>query len=548
MAVLALSCQPRLPQPSVAGMVEVGAELGVTEAVYSGGAAKAHIRETVGQGACWLDHDRDGDLDLFVPNGARAWRRHYAPGDPDLVPWRLWVNGGGRFTDQAERLGATAPAWGMGCAVGDVDGDGWEDLYVTAATGGARLLANRGGRFEDVTAAAGLGDEGFSAAALLSDLDLDGDLDLFVTHYLDEGSPPDGDCRWKGRPVACGPKGFPPLDALLFWNDGRGRFSPASPAAGIAGHPGFGLGALAFDADGDGDSDLAVANDSSPNHLFSNGGGTFEEVGLPAGVALSSSGSTQAGMGIEAGDLDGDGWEDLVVTNFSDDVHNFYRRDAPRLFTDWSARSGLAAASFPKLGWAALAEDFDLDGDLDLFFANGHVYPGVEAFDPNTTYLQPLQLLWNDGTGRFHEDPERLGPAFSRPLAARGAAPGDFDGDGDVDLAVVRDAEPPLLLRNDLPPPGAAWVKVRLAGAPRVNAEGIGARVEIEAGGKRLVREMRRGRGYLSGGVAELVFGLGGARHIDRLTVHWPGGKSPQVCTDLAARRVWTVVEGRGCR
>ncbi|HEX4954208.1 MAG TPA: CRTAC1 family protein [Thermoanaerobaculia bacterium] len=545
-ALLSLGCSPR---PPAGGMVEVGGGLGLAEPVYSGGPAKAHIRETVGQGACWLDHDRDGDLDLFAPNGAHAWRPRYAPDDPDLVPWRLWVQEGGRFREQAAPLGATAPAWGVGCVAGDVDGDGWEDLYVTAATGGSRLLLNQHGRFVDGTAAAGVGEEGFSAAAVLADLDRDGDLDLFVTRYLDEASPPTGECRWKGRPVTCGPKGFPQLDAVLFWNDGRGSFSRAASGAGISGHLGFGLGALALDADEDGDPDLAVANDSSPNHLFVNtGAGAFAESGLLAGIALSSSGGTQAGMGIEAGDLDGDGHEDLVVTNFSDDVHNFYRRNGPGQFTDWSARSGLAAASFPKLGWAALAEDFDLDGDLDLFLANGHVYPGVEAFDPNTTYLQPLQLLWNDGAGRLLEAPERLGPAFERPIAARGAAPADFDGDGDVDLAVIRDGASPLLLRNDLPAPGSSWVKVRLAARSPGNAQGLGARVEVESRGRRQVREVRRSRGYLSGGVAELVFGLAGEPRVERLTVRWPGSGEAQTCSGLAAGRTWTMLEGEGCR
>lgn len=547
LATLLAACGPAAPLTS--GMVEVGARLGLVEPVFSGGPAKAQIRETVGQGACWLDHDRDGDLDLFVPSGARAYRREYAADDPDLVPWRLWVNEQGRFHERARELGATATAWGVGCAVGDVDADGWDDLVVTTATAGERLFLNRGGRFEDVSTSTGLSPEGFSAAALFSDLDLDGDLDLFVSRYLDESAPPGGDCRWKGHPVACGPKGFPQLEARLYWNNTHGRFTLAEPAAGIAGHLGFGLGAVALDADGDGDSDLAVANDSSPNHLFLNQGqGLFAEAGLEAGIALSASGATQAGMGIEAADLDGDGHEDLVVTNFSDDVHNFYRREGAALFTDWTSRSGLAAASFSRLGWSALAEDFDLDGDLDLFLANGHVYPGVEAFDPNTTYLQPLQLLFNDGQGKFHEDPDRLGPAFSEPRAARGAAAADFDGDGDSDLAVVLDGEPPLLLENRLAPPDASWIKVRLRGGPGINSEGIGAVVEVEAAGHRQLREVRRGRGYLSSGVAELVFGLATARQVDRLSVRWPGGQLTTTCTGLTPRQSWLVTPDLGCQ
>ena len=542
-----LSCgvQADAPPPGQAGgMVDVSEAAGLRHAVVSGDPAKAHIRDTVGQGLCWIDADRDGDPDLFVPNGFA--------GDGKPRPWRLYVNLSevtpGVFEDRAQEIGLQASAWGVGCAVGDVDGDGWPDLFVTTAEEGGRLFRNLGGRFEEL--ATGLSAPGaFTAGALFADVDGDADLDLFVTTYLDPERPPDGPCLWKGTPVTCGPKGFPQLDDLLFVNDGSGRLRLAGPEAGIAGHPGYGLGVLALDADGDNDVDLFVANDSSPNHLFLNrGDGTFEENGLIAGVALSDSGAGQAGMGVDAGDLDGDGWEDLVVTNFSDDVHNFYRREIPGLFVEQSQESGLARASFFQLGWSVLLEDFDLDGDLDAFFANGHVYPGVEDFDPNTSYRQPLQLLFNDGTGRFHEDAARLGPAFAQPLAARGAAAADYDGDGDLDLAVVRDGEPPLLLRNDLPAPGARWIRVRLRGTSRVSAEGLGARVELEAGGRRQVREMRRSRGYLSGGPAELTFGLGDATEVERLHVTWPSGAGEESCHGLGANRVWVVVEGAGCR
>ncbi len=532
-------------------LVDVAAAAGLVHAVASGGPGKEHIRSTVGQGACWIDHDADGDPDLFLPSGATSHRAAYAAGDPALVPWRFYVNRGGRFEEAAARLGLDVPAWGVGCAVGDVDGDGFDDLFVTAAAGGERLLRNRGGAgFEDWTARAGAGgagfSTGFSTGALFADLDGDADLDLFVAEYLDESKPPPGPCRWHGHEVACGPNGYPEGEPRLYFNDGRGGFAPAGPKSGIAGHRGYGLSAVSLDADLDGRPDLYVANDSSPNHLFLNrGGGRFEEAGLFAGVALSESGTTQAGMGVDAGDLDGDGLEDLVVTNFSDDVHNFYRQDSPGLFSERTHPSGLAAASFSRLGWAPILEDFDLDGDLDLLLTNGHVYPQADAPGTGTGYRQPLQLLFNDG-GVFTERPAALGALASTPLAARGAAAADLDGDGDQDLLVVRDGEPPLLLRNDLPPPSARWVKVVLTGTA-ANREGLGARVEVEAGGRTQVREMRRSRGYLSAGEAVLVVGLGAGAAVDRLAVTWPDGGGEQTCGPLPAGATWRITQGAPC-
>ena len=521
------SCRP---QPAD-GLIVVDAGLDVP--VFSGDAVKDRVRESLGQGACWIDVDNDEDADLFVPNGARAFPETRGP----LAPWRLYVNEAGRFRGRD----LETPAWGLGCAVADVDADGWLDLFVTTASGPDRMLRNLGdGRFEDVTVEAGFGAEGLSAGAAFGDLDADGDADLLVAVYLDEASAPQGPCRWRDLQVMCGPRGFAMCDARLYRNDeGRFRLTPA-----LDGHAGFGLGALILDADGDGDQDLYLANDSSPNHLFINQGDwTFVEQGLTRGVALSPTGSTQAGMGVDAGDLDGDGLEDIVVTNFALDAHNLYRQDAAGMFVDRANQSGMAALSFDALGWSVLLEDFDLDGDLDVFVANGHVYP--EVADLGRAYRQPVQLFFNRGDGSFEERPDLLGGIASRPLAARGAASADYDLDGDMDIVVVPDGEPPLLLENRLAD-DRHWIKVRLRDRPP-NRLGVGARVVVTtASGRRQARTLRTSRGYLSSSEPVLVFGLGQESQVREVAVEWPGSdgssepqrvRAPAVDTMLTVTR-----------
>ncbi len=511
---------PVLGHAAPSGFSEVGGTMGLCESLFSGGHEKRFIRQTLGQGLAWIDVEGDGDLDLFAPSGPADFA---GLGDArPSEPWRLWILEDGRFVEGAAAAGLDGRGWGLGCAVGDVDSDGRPDLFVTVADGPDRLFRARGdGTFEDRTESSGLGSPQLSTGAAFGDLDRDGDLDLVVAAYLDESRPPPGPCHWKGKEVMCGPKGFPPLEPTLWRNDGSGRFERTDA---LAGYLGYGLGVLLFDANGDGALDVYVANDSSPNHFFVNHGhGRFEERGLFAGVALGSSGTSQAGMGVDAGDLDGDGRMDLVVTNFSDDVHNLYHNEADGFFRDIADRTGLARASFSRLGWSVILEDFDLDGDVDVFLANGHVYPEVDAFDSGTSYRQAPQLLFNDGRGGLTEAPERLGSAFSEPINARGAAAADVDSDGDLDLALVRDGAPPLLFLNHLPAPGTHWLVVRLVGGPP-NTEAIGARVELLTTGRTQVREVRRNRGYLSSSSPLVHFGLGRATEARELLVTWPDG------------------------
>ena len=521
--------------------VDVSTAMGLEYPTFSGGTRKHHIRESLGQGVCWIDYDADGDLDLFLPNGATEVRGSYHVDKHLLRPWQFYVNEEGRLRQAAEQVGLAVSAWGIGCAVGDVDNDGFDDLFVTTAASENRLFHNRGdGTFEDWTMRSGVGNQQLSSSAAFGDLDGDGDLDLVVATYLVESPAPVGDCYWKGVTVMCGPKGFQPCDDLLYLNDGTGRFTETDK---LQGHPGYGLGVLLFDADGDNDTDVFIANDSSPNHLFLNDGrAEFTESGTLAGVALSNNGASQAGMGVDAGDLDGDGNLDLVVTNFSDDVHNFYRNNGSGLFSDWSTRSGMAQATFAMLGWSTLLEDFDLDGDLDVFVANGHVYPQISQTGSGERYLQTMQLLVNDGLGHLVDASADFGSVFSLRLAGRGASSADLDDDGDLDLLVTRDQAPPLLLKNNASAcQDLHWLKIQLQGR-RSNREGIGARIELCAEGKTQVREVRRSRGYLSAGPSEVVFGLGSISTVDEIKIIWPSGIS-QTLVQVSVDEKLTVQE-----
>lgn len=539
---LAVGCVPGVVDEPAGGFEDVASEWGLVHATFGGGTAKVHVRESLGQGLCWTDYDRDGDPDLFVPNGATDMESAAST----QKPWRFYRNDGSRFRELASTIGLSGDAWGIGCAVGDLDGDGYDDLFVTTAGGPNRLFHNRrDGSFEDWTVLTGVGDRQLGTGAAFGDLDGDGDLDLVVARYLDESSAPDREtCRWKQLEVMCGPKGFEPLSDLIYLNTGGGRLEETGAALGISRNGGFGLGVLLLDANDDGRRDLFVANDSTPNHLYlATETGRFIERGLSGGVALSETGSPQAGMGIDAGDLDGDGWEDLVATNFSDDVNNFFHRDGPAIYSEWSGRSGLAASSFFGLSWGVLLEDFDLDGDLDAFFANGHVYPQVDDGDPNSEYRQPPQLLFNSGGGQFVESPELLGEALQEAVAGRGAAVADFDLDGAPDLAITRDQEAPRLLRNRLAGSDAGWMRLRLI-ADGGNSAALGAWIEVTARGRSMVREVRSARGYLSASEPVPTFGLGETPEATRVEIRWPSG-GRQALTALPAGHTWIVVQTR---
>jgi tetratricopeptide (TPR) repeat protein len=524
--------------------VDVAAEAGlVLQNVSGGDDEKWTILESTGAGACFLDVEGDSDLDVYVVNGGTL------ADSPSAAPVRdaLYLNDGkGRFTDATRAAGLDESAWGGGCAAGDYDNDGDPDLYVTNF-GADALLQNQGdGTFRDMTAAAGIGDAGWGVGAAFFDADRDGDLDLYVANYvrLDIADPEvlRRRCRWKGGEVYCGPNGFEGDPDVFYRNRGDGTFEDASAAAGVGRDSSYGMGVVAGDVDGDGDTDLLVANDTQANLLLVNDGtGRFVDQALTAGVAFSGDGREQAGMGADLGDADGDGDFDLFVTHFSDDYHTLYRNEGGLVFTDVTASSGLDAATRSSVGWGGGFFDYDNDTDLDLFVAAGHVFPGVERFDPATSYSQRNLLFENDGRGRF----AAVAPAgaLAVPGTGRGAAFGDWDDDGDLDVLVVQLDAPPALLRND----GGndrAWLKLRLVGR-RSNRDGIGARVSLTAGGRTQTREVRWNASYASSHDPRLHFGLGSAAKAELLEVRWPSGHV-QKAQALPAGHIVTLDEEAG--
>jgi len=500
---------------------------------------KGWLVEAMGSGAAWLDYDGDGLLDLYLVNGSTF---DAAPGSAE--PSRLFrATGGGRFVDVTAAAGAGHRGWGQGVAVGDIDNDGDPDLFLTAY-GPDVLYRNDGGRFTDVTAAAGVaGGDAWGTAAAFFDMENDGDLDLYVGNYMDGDPrrvPRRGSeaarsvhCTYRGIPVFCGPLGRVPQPDVLYRNDGRGKFTDVTRQAGMAlAEPRYALGVVTADLDADGDQDVYVANDSVSNSLWRNDGrGRFTEVAVPLLVALNADGRAQAGMGTDAGDYDGDGWLDLVVTNFSYDWNTLYRSRGGEFFVDDSARAGMLA-TFMELSWGVGFHDFDRDGDLDLFIANGHVYPNVDAHDIGTRFRQRNHLFLNVGGGRLREVGRAAGAGLAVERSFRGAAFADYDDDGDVDVLVTALDEAPLLLRNDGPFAGHA-LRLRLVGK-RSNRDGVGARVEVVAGGRRVVRERTGGGSYLSASDPRLHVGLGAATRAERVEVRWPSGVR-QVLTDVPA-------------
>ncbi len=488
----------------------------------SGSPEKKLILESMSGGVALFDFNNDGRLDVYLVNGNSV---------EDLIAGRRAVRNGlfrndgdGRFEDVTERAGVGGGRWDMGAVAGDIDNDGWLDLFVTGF-GGNVLYRNRGdGTFEDITAQAGLTDTAWSTGAAFGDFDRDGLLDLAVVHYVrfDPAHPPPRTplCRYRGVEVQCGPRGLPGAEDSLFRNLGGGKFEDVSSSSGIrTGHAYYGLGCIWSDYDNDGDLDLFVANDSCPNFLFRNDGGHFEEVAFESGVGLNEDGREQAGMGVDFGDVDGDGKLDLIQTNFSDDKNTLYRNLGGQ-FRDSSHAWRIGEISWQTLGWGAVFLDADLDGWLDLFISNGHVYPEVERLQIGTHYRQRDFLFRGDHGKGFEEIGLEAG--LTEAWNSRGAAAGDLDNDGRVDLVVNHLDDKPALYWNRSLTEGNGWIGLDLRGP--AGRPAVGARVSLTAGGRVRVAEVRAGGSYLSQNDSRLVFGLGGDS-VEALEIRWPTGE-----------------------
>jgi hypothetical protein len=538
--------QPFSPQESVPGFEDIAQKAGLTVAHISS-PDKKYIVESMSGGVGLIDCDNDGKLDIITVNGSTV-ERYRQGGDPMITLYHQ--NPDLMFTDITKSAGLARKGWGMGVAVADYDNDGLQDIYVTGF-GGNALYHNLGNcKFEDVTDKAGVGAGGFSTGAAWADYDRDGKVDLFVSRYVHvdiDNLPVFGNdprfCRFKGVLVQCGPWGLPGESDLLFHNKGDGTFEEVSKKAGVDDpHHYYGLGATWGDYDNDGWPDLYVANDAGPNFLYRNQhDGTFDDIGLLAGVALSGDGMQQGSMGVDWGDYLHEGRLSMIVTNFIEQGSTLYHNLGKDDFADVSVRAGLMKPTYPFVSWGTAFFDMDNDGWLDLFVANGHVYPQVDTIPGGTPYRQTMLLFRNHRNGTFDDVSQAL--ANMPPQSRRGAAFGDINNDGNVDIVVLNVGELPSLLLNHNDTTNHR-VLFKLLGT-KSNKAAIGARVTVKAGTLVQFSEVRGGASYLSQNDLRLHFGLGATDKMSEVAIRWPNGET-EILKDVPADFIYTIVEGAG--
>jgi enediyne biosynthesis protein E4 len=545
--LMLFAAQPPAPQdaPIPVHFTDVRQAAGITFRQDGTGTDEKYYLETMGTGVGWIDYDQDGLMDLFFVQSAAT--DIYKPPRP-LLSALYHNNGDGTFTDVTEKAGVGGKGhYGQGVAVGDFDNDGYPDLYVTGY-GSAILYHNNGnGTFTDVTAKAGVGDEGgWSTSAGWFDYDKDGWLDLVVANYI-EWSPKNNIWCGERRPgyrSYCHPGNYKGQRIKLYHNNHDGTFTDVSDASGVGKPEAKGMGVVLADFNNDGWPDIAVANDSWPNFLFlNNHDGTFKDVSFLAGIAAGEDGRYEAGMGIDAADVDGDGWLDIYVTHLDFELNRLYRNNRDGTFDDDTFRSGIGNKAILMSGVTMKFLDYDNDGWTDILQANGSMLDNVQLYHSEVPYKEPLLMYRNLGEGQFAKVSDSLGPDFVRPIVGRGLATADFDNDGDTDVAVnVRD-DYPELLRND---GGNAnhWLEVLLIGT-KSNRDGVGASLKLTSEGFVHVMQAEGGTSYMSASDPRILFGLGKRTKIESLEITWPSGQVDRL-TNIPVDQIIAVKEGMG--
>ena len=523
--------------------VDVAKAAGINFRHTNAASSEKYLIETMGSGCGWIDYDQNGLLDFYLVNGAGT--RVYTPTQP-LRSALYRNNGDGTFSDVTEKSGVGAEGlFGMGVAVGDYDNDGFPDLFVLGY-GRCILYHNNGnGTFTDVTERAGVKNlDRWASSAAWFDYDNDGKLDLVIANYVDWTPERNFYCgdREPGMRSYCHPDDFRGQPPTLFHNNGDGTFTDVSQPSGLGAKGGNGLGVVTFDYDDDGWQDIFIANDHMPNFLFHNNrDGTFREVGYLAGVAVSSDGVFEAGMGADAADTTGNGKQDLVVTHLDMQLARLYRNLGDQGFDDATFRSKLSYATYRMSGFGTRFLDYDNDGNRDLFIANGHVLDNIQRYHAETTYAEPKLMFRNTGKGVFENVTTQMGPDFQLPCVSRGAAVGDFDNDGKLDILVSNNGGAPQLLRN-IGEYGNHWLEIFLIGT-KSNRDGVGSRVKVVAGDLVLHEQRKGGMSYQSAQDPRLHFGLGPRTHIDAIEIRWPSGVVTKL-TDVPCDQVIAIEEG----
>ena len=509
------------PAAKSATFVDVTAEAGIQFRHNNGKTEHKHIIETMGSGVVFFDYDTDGDADLYFVNSGNVPEEKQDPQQAKLGNALYRNEGYGRFTDVTEMSGTGDTGYGMGAAAGDIDNDGDADLYV-ANFGNDTLYRNNGdGTFTDITEAAGIDNTLWGIAAVYLDFDVDGDLDIFVVNYLVyQLSMPI--TTYKGIIGYGHPRSYKGTADVLYRNNGDGTFTNIAEAAGVTNpSEGRGMAAVACDYDNDGFPDIYVANDTNRNFLYhNNGDGTFTDESLFIGVGYDETGIAEGSMGVDAGDHNGDGWLDFIVAN--SEKATLYKNEEGLFFVDVTADSGLGQPTLPFVGFSPLFVDYDNDGHLDVFCANGHPQDVIGILTDHDTYAQRDQMFRNKGDGRYTDVSESAGAYFAVPLAGRAAATADYDNDGDPDIVIMNSNQRAVLLRND----GGNlknWLGIKLVGT-QSNRDGIGTKVKLVTGGLTQIREVKSGSSYASGSDTRLLFGLGAYQRVERITVVWQSG------------------------